>query len=239
MKNVDLMDATPFEPYIKVVGDSKKMYAKCIYESLKKSLNDEHKIPEWIISLNGMSGKRYRYFINNLIESIDDARYLEIGSWKGSTAAAAIFSNSVHSVCIDNWSQFGNVREEFLNNIEKCCSEIITNQVYECDFRNVDYNNIGKFNVYFFDGPHEIMDQYDGISLALPALDDEFILIVDDWNDPRPREGTENAIKELGISVLYSVEIRTSNGVDVVYPYPHVLENSDWHNGYYIAFCKK
>lgn len=239
MENIDLKNATPFEPYIKIIGDDKKTYSKNIYKSLKKSLNDEFKIPEWIISLNGMSGKRYRYFINNLIESLDDARYLEVGSWKGSTASAAIFSNSVHSVCIDNWSQFGNVREEFLHNIRKCCSETATNDVYENDFRNVDYKNIGKFNIYFFDGPHEIQDQYDGISLALPALDDEFILIVDDWNDPRPREGTQNAIKDLDIKILYSVEIRTSNGIDVIYPYPHVLENSYWHNGYYIAYCKK
>ena len=75
--------------------------------------------------------------------------------------------------------------------------------------------------------------------LALPALDDEFILIIDDWNDPRPRDGTLRAIEELGITVKYSMQIRTSNGVDIVYPTPHVLENSLWHNGYYFAVCKK
>jgi hypothetical protein len=133
---------------------------------------------------------------------------------------------------------------KLIDNIDPIDIPLILNSVnmedlYESDFREVDYASLGKHNIYFFDGPHEEQDQYDGLSLALPALDDTFILLIDDWNDPRPRDGTERAIKELGIEVLYSIQIRTSNGVDVVYPTPHVLENSDWHNGYYFAVCKK
>ena len=237
---MNLTNATPFEPFVEIVGNKRLKISKYIQESYEKSIKDESKLPEWILTLNGMSGKRYRHFINNLIEKLDDPRYLEIGSWKGSTATSAIYDNNVSSTCIDNWSQFGDVRQEFYTNIEKCINEE-KNHVHleENDFRNVDYSTLGKFNIYFFDGPHEEDDQYDALSYALPSLDDTFILIVDDWNDPRPRNGTEKAIKELNISILYSMQIRTSNGVDVVYPTPHVLENSDWHNGYYIAVCKK
>jgi hypothetical protein len=72
----------------------------------------------------------------------------------------------------------------------------------------------------------------------LPALDDTFIFIVDDWNDPRPREGTARAIKDLGVEIIYSMQIRTSNGIDTIYP-EVVLQDSYWHNGYFIAVCKK
>lgn len=237
---MDLTNATPFEPFVEVVGNSRLKFSKSIQESYEKSIKDKSKLPEWILKLNGMSGKRYRHFINNLIEILDDPRYLEVGSWKGSTATAAVYENKVNATCIDNWSQFGDVRQEFYTNIQKCIVEE-KNSVHleESDFRDVDYKNLGKFNIYFFDGPHEEKDQYDALSYALPSLDDNFILIVDDWNDPRPRNGTERAIKELDIKVLYSMQIRTSNGVDVVYPTPHVLENSDWHNGYYVAVCMK
>ena len=52
----------------------------------------------------------------------------------------------------------------------------------EGDFRRTDFNSIGRFNIYLFDGPHEEQDQYDGIMMATPALDRRVILIVDDWN---------------------------------------------------------
>lgn len=237
---MELMNATPFEPYVEFKGNKRLKLSKSIQESYEKSLKDESKLPDWILNLNGMSGKRYRHFINNLINSVNDPRYLEIGSWKGSTATSAVFDNKVSATCIDNWSQFGNVREEFYSNIQRCVDAEKNNvHLEESDFRDVDYNSLGKFNIYFFDGPHEEKDQYDALSYALPCLDDSFILIVDDWNDPRPRNGTEKAIKELNIDVLFSLTIRTSNGVDVVYPTPHVLENSHWHNGYYVAVCKK
>jgi hypothetical protein len=236
---MDLMNATPFEPFVEVLGNKNLKNSKLIQSAYEKAIKDESKLPDWILTLNGMSGKRYRHFVNNLVESVEDARYLEVGSWKGSTATAAIFGNKVSSTCVDNWSQFGDVRQEFYNNIQRCTNEETQVDLHEDDFRNVDYSSLGKHNIYFFDGPHEEEDQYDGLALALPALDDTFILMVDDWNDPRPRDGTERAIKQLNIKVLYSMQIRTSNGVDVVYPAPHVLENSDWHNGYYVAICKK
>jgi hypothetical protein len=237
---MNLIEASPFNPYVEETGNTKNKYAKIIRIAFDKAIQEETKLPDWIISLYGMSGKRYRIFINNLIENVQDARYLEIGSWSGSTACSAVYGNKVSSVCIDNWTQFGNVRTEFVKNIENTIKKEDENgvELYEKDFREVDYTDIGKFNVYLFDGPHEVEDQYDGLKYALPALDDTFIFIVDDWNDPRPREGTEKAIEDLGIKVIYSMQIRTSNGVDQVYP-EVVLQDSHWHNGYFISVCKK
>jgi len=237
---MNLMEASPFNPYVEETGNTKNKYAKLIKNAFDRAVQEETKLPSWILGLYGMSGKRYRIFINNLIESVQDARYLEVGSWSGSTACSAVYGNKVHSVCIDNWTQFGDVRTEFRKNIQNTLKDEDENSVelHEEDFRKVDYTDIGKFNVYLFDGPHEVEDQYDGLKLALPALDDTFIFLVDDWNDPRPREGTENAIKELGVEVIYSMQIRTSNGVDRVYP-EVVLQDSHWHNGYFISVCKK
>ncbi len=139
---MDLMDATPFEPYIEVLGKKTNKYAKLIAAALDKAVKDESKLPDWILTLNGMSGKRYRRFINNLVESVDDARYLEVGSWKGSTATSAVYGNKVKSVCIDNWSQFGDVRNAFYENIQRCTTDDTIVDLYESDFREVDYNSV-------------------------------------------------------------------------------------------------
>jgi hypothetical protein len=186
--------------------------------------------------MSGMSGKKYRYLINNLISFIRDARYLEVGSWKGSTACAAMHGNKCKVTCIDNWSHHGADNRDFFNNTKESLSDNIEFTVIEKDFREVDYTSLGKYNVYFFDGPHEEKDQYDGVALAQDALDYEYILIVDDYNFDRVRKGTQSAIKDLNLKVLAELTVLSSIDGDV--PTVH-HEKSEWHNGYYIAVIKK
>ena len=182
--------------------------------------------------MDGMSGQRYRAFINTLLHSMrDKACYLEIGVWKGSTLAAAIEGNRVAAVCIDNWSEFGGTKAEFERNVQHV-QRSGTLRIIDSDFRAVDYSGIGSFNVFLFDGPHAEADQYDGIMVAQPALDDPHILIVDDWNWRRVRIGTFRALRASGWRVGYAREIRTTWN-DLL---PDVGgKDSDWHNGYFVA----
>lgn len=212
--------------------------AEKIQEAWFNSMSMDFKIPDWIRYMDGASGKKYRYFINNLIGSLDDARYLEIGTWAGSTACSALYGNKVKTVCIDNWSEFGGPKDLFFSNIEKVKSSEIDFSFIESDFNAVDYNNIGKFNVYMYDGEHSRENQYKGISNVLPALDDTFLLIVDDWNWERVRSGTFDAISDNSLKIVCSIEIKTLQqevwwAPDINGPY------SDWHNGYFIALIKK
>ena len=61
-------------------------------------------------------------------------------------------------------------------------TEKINFRFIESDFRKVNYKQLGKFNIYCYDALHDSKSQYDGITIAQPALDDIFILIIDDWN---------------------------------------------------------
>ena len=45
----------------------------------------------------------------------------------------------------------------------------------------------------------EEQHQYQGVSIAQPALDDTYVLIVDDWNFIQVRKGTFSAIKDLNV----------------------------------------
>ena len=189
---------------------------------------------DFVRAIDGMSGQKYRTFINNFVGSHANARYLEIGSWQGSTAAAALCGNSVKALCIDNWSQFRGPKSTFFANIERVRSQspAVDFRFIESDFRRVDYTSLGRFNIFLFDGPHEELDQYDGIMVALPALEKTFVLIVDDWNWLQVRLGTFRAIRNTGYSIASSIEIRTTQ--DNSQP-PVRGKNSDWHNGYFIA----
>mgnify|MGYP000886217178 CR=1 FL=1 len=104
--------------------------------------NNTSKINSDILSIDGMTGVKTRHFYNNLL-NIDDARYLEIGSWKGSSVCSAMYNNNAKIVCIDNWSQFGNHKEEFNVLAVTCNSNISKLREIMIEFSPA-YVSIGK-----------------------------------------------------------------------------------------------
>lgn len=109
----------------------------------------------------------------------------------------------------------------------------------EGDFRAVDYNRLGAnpSQIFMFDGPHDEEDQHDGIVLALPALCERFVLIVDDFNAQEVRDGTFRAIRDTRLEVVASVTIRTDP--DGLAPRTGIHSTTDWYNGYFIAIIAK
>lgn len=226
----------PEETQTRFYGDIYNAQFVKIADAWIKSIGLQHKLPDPIRYMQGMSGKKYRYFINNLIESMPDSRYLEIGSWAGSTACSAIWGNKCKITCVDNWSEFGGPRDTFFFYVNKCVNQDISFNFIEKDFRKIDYSAIDTYNIYMFDGPHSEQDQYDGIVLVQQALDDQYILIVDDWNMEQVRLGTTRALQDIGLKNIASIEIITRH--DNIHPdVGH--QNSDWHNGYLIALINK
>ena len=80
-------------------------YKTIIDTSLLNAENYNSKICDFIINMEGMSGLKTRHFYNNLL-NFDDARYLEIGTCKGSSVCSAMNNNNVMIICVDNWSEF-------------------------------------------------------------------------------------------------------------------------------------
>jgi hypothetical protein len=224
------------ETAITLLGDWTTPEAEILSNALLNALAMDHKLPNWIRYMDGMSGKKYRYFINNLVATVPDARYLEIGSHSGSTACSALFGNKVKATCIDNWSEFGGPKQWFMHNINNVLTPDIDFKFIESDFRKVDYSSIGKYNIYMFDGPHFEKDQYDGIELVQDALDDQYVLIVDDYNWSHIQKGTQDALNHVGHKVLASIVVTTWIGDG----HPIVSHQfSDWHDGYFIALMSK
>jgi len=205
-------------------------------EAFEHALGEAAPLPPLVTGMEGMSGQRYRRFINRLIASLPRAAYLEVGSWTGSTLCAAVHGNRLRAFAIDNWSMYGGPLQAFLRNLSECDCTGADLNFLTADFRQVDYTALGTFNVYLFDGPHEHADQHDGLVLAAPALAEEFVFLVDDWNWPAVRNGTAEAVAALGLNVLAGIEVRTT--LDGSHPVV-ARQHSDWHNGYWLAVLRK
>ena len=188
--------------------------------------------------VHGFSGRKFRLLLNNLLHDIDDARYLEIGLFHGASFCSAVSNNRhIKALGVDNWSEFGGKREHFDKNLASFAPVDADIKIIEADFRSVDYQAAGPFNILFYDGSHTEQDQYDGVAIPQPSLDAQFILIIDDWNWSRVRKGTYDALKALHVTIDYQIEVRTTFN-DESLPVIHG-GGSEWHNGCLIAAASK
>jgi hypothetical protein len=188
-----------------------------------------------ITTMEGMTGLKTRHFYNNLL-NIPDARYLEIGTWKGSSVCSAMCGNEAKVICIDNWSEFGGPKSEFLFAFEKFKGKNDASFI-ESDCFKVNVSLLPKFNIYMYDGNHDAESHYNALLHFFNCLDDTFIFIVDDWNWRSVRDGTIDAIKKLNLKVLYENEIKTTN--DDTHPEWGSPGQKAWHNGIYVAVLQK
>jgi hypothetical protein len=211
-------------------------YVNLIEKSFENAEKNVSKISDEIIKMSGMSGIKTRHFYNNLLNS-ENARYLEIGTWKGSTVCSAMYKNSATVVCIDNWSEFGGPKQEFITNFEKFKGEntatFIENDCYKISISDLP---IKKFNIYMYDGNHTFDSHYKALLHYYDCLDETFIFIVDDWNWEDVRNGTKNSIQKLNLKVMYEKEIR------LTWDNTHTSKSKakkTWWNGIYISILQK
>ena len=185
--------------------------------------------PEDVMSLNGMSGVKFRHFMNNLCSSVI-TKYLEIGLWQGSTFCSALCKNSIYAVGMDDWSEFGGPAEAFKSNLSSFKGSNVVD-LYECDAFSFDVSQISKkINVYFYDGGHTAVEQEKAFSYYDGVLDDVFVSIVDDWRQYEVREGTRQAYYKMEYDVVKRWELSSLQEKD---------GSSGWWNGVSIALVNR
>lgn len=199
-----------------------------INNAYQKALEGKSKLPAEVLKMDGMTGSMPRHFYNNLLE-LPSAKYLEIGTWKGSSLCSAMHGNKARVVAMDDFSGFGSPKQEFLNNVANNIGE---NEFsfYEHDCFKFDVESFEKlkFNIYLFDGDHSEESQYQAIDKYLPAMEDTFIFVCDDWNWNTVSAGTHRAIMKNNLNVLYSKEIKTES-----------IDAATWWNGMAVFILQK
>lgn len=201
--------------------------------SLAKADKHESKLDNELKKIHGMTGLKTRHFYNNL-GSYEGVRYLEIGTWSGSSLCSFMCGNSSTCLGIDNWSEFGGPKHAFYHNFSVYRGNNNAKFI-ETNCWDLNPNTMGKFNMYMYDGAHDDTSHYLALAHFLPCLDDEFIYIVDDWNHPPVREGTEKAIIDTKLETVYKKEIFTNSNPGI----QGGDELNDWHNGIVIYILRK
>ena len=190
-----------------------------------------------VLNIEGMSGSSYRHFINSLLASLPGSPvYLEIGVWAGSSFVSALAGNpSVgRAVAIDNWSDFGGPKDVFLEYVLAHVPTSTDVLVLERDCWSLsasEVKSLGPVDVYFFDGPHEVMDHFRALTDYFAALAETCIVLIDDWNFVDVRVGTEAAMQALPVDVLYERTITTTRN--------NRFKDSLWHNGIRMMVLRK
>ena len=86
-------------------GDPNHNYSKILKQSLNNALAMKTTIDQEVLKMKGLSGKKFRIMINSLVKLMVKPKYLEIGSWLGSTVCSALYDNNIDITCIDNFSR--------------------------------------------------------------------------------------------------------------------------------------
>ena len=209
-----------------------------LLESFENAQEEKSKISDEILEMEGYSGSRTRHFYNNLL-SMEGAKYLEVGTWKGSTICAAMCGNEADVICIDNWSQFPgpsgeSIKEVFEANFTRWKGKNRATFI-EGDCFDLNKDLISKRNIYLYDGEHSYESHYKALTYYIDCMEDEFIFICDDWTWDVVRLATTDAMRDLKLKVLYQNEIRYEREKVVSKPYAEAM----WWNGIYFAVLKK
>jgi len=193
-----------------------------------------------IIEYDGLTGTKTRHFYNNICNSdkLSNIKYLEIGTWNGSSSISAVYKNNITALFIDNWCQFKGDSNIFKNSISKFGDNsdcfILETDCWDVELDELD---MGPFNVYLFDGDHSEIDHFKSLEYYYPVLDDTFIFMVDDWNWPNVRDGTMRAIDQLNLHVLFRHEEFISSEELKNMPKHHGKQT--WWNGIGIFLLSK
>ena len=208
-----------------------------VKQSVEKADNNISNLPNSILNMEGMSGKKTRHLYNNL-NNIQNINYLEVGTWKGSSFISSLYGNDINSLVIDNWSEFDGPKNEFFKNVETFCPNKKYNFI-ENDFFKVELSDIFKIydsiDIYLYDGSHDYDSQKKAITYIKNCLSQYSIIIIDDFRKDTESwsnvsKGTYDGIKESGLNILYEIERESRQEYN---------GNDEYWNGFGLFVCEK
>ena len=191
-------------------------------------------MPTWsdVLALDGFSSALNRDVLRRAVSLVPRARILEVGSYKGSTAAAMCHGNDVECIhMIDNHSEFGDTRDVLADVAERFSLPATIHDLdYFGDLRPDTFGST-KFNVYLYDGPHTEEHHARELAIAWPHLADVFTYIVDDYSWEQVHRGCDAGL--LAMSDRMNVISR------IVYPSDKMNDAEGYWNGLLVAWCEK
>lgn len=155
-----------------------------------------------------------------------DQVFVNVGIWHGFTLLSGLLDNG-DKVCIgiDNFSQFGGPKTEFLQRFEHLRGP--SHRFYEMDYQvYFQQHHSGPLGVYLYDGEHSYANQLQGLRLAEPYFAPGCIVLVDDTNWNEPRQASLDFVAQSSRRYELLLDARTAdNG------------HPTWWNGFMVFRC--
>jgi len=144
-----------------------------------------------LLTMPRMSTYAVAALINKAVHQMPSGTaFVNVGVWHGfSFLAGAVANPDRRCIAIDNFSQYGSPRAEFLKRFE--ASRSPRHEFHDMDY--VDYFarvHSGAIGFYFYDGEHSYRNQYRGLEAAEPFFAAGCVILVDDTNADEPRRAT-------------------------------------------------
>ena len=128
------------------------------------------------------------YNLINKLKKIDNQKYLEIGSFEGSSAIFfSRFLTNSNLTCVDIWKgveELSNIDFKVVeSNFDKNISKIIFNKITKIKSESEVFfkNNKEKFSIIYLDGNHFFQTVINDIEQSWRILEVDGILILDDY----------------------------------------------------------
>jgi hypothetical protein len=137
------------------------------------------------------------YLINVAVSNLNDNdSFVNVGVWNGFTFISGLINNANKKcIGIDNFSEFGGPKENFLARFEKYNNK--NHFFYEMNyieyFRKIHKGSIG---FYIYDGEHSYENQLEGLKVAEPFFSKNCLVFVDDINFQDPWRATFDFLKQ-------------------------------------------
>jgi hypothetical protein len=204
-----------------------------IQEAIFYAEQRQSKITPLALAVPALSSLNIRHLMNNL--GAISTRYLEHGVHKGGLFCSTIFKNDnlKSAVAIDSWESDATNEDkaepQFRENVS--ISKPINTECLIIKANSFDIPpslTNGDIDLYLFDADHSEDSQCRALTHFLPAMADEFIFCVDDWDFPEVEAGTLRGLRESGVEILFC-QIFKGNDHD----------NDGWWNGYAVFLLKK
>lgn len=188
-----------------------------VCQSVARAEAQKSCVSDAVLSIDGMSSPRIRHLLNNLC-NFDGCRYLEVGSWKGSTLCSALKNNRLDRACAyENFAEFtdndhrqgATIRDQLLQNIEAHRGNNTVELVEKDFFESPPAASDRPFNIYLYDGQHTKETQYFQVERVKKSLNTISVMVVDDWfcSVSTPKDMTFRALHDFGFYIHQFIEL--------------------------------
>lgn len=204
-----------------------------IKAAIDRANNLQSKMDEVAWSAPALSSLRIRHLMNNL--GAISARYFESGVHKGGIFCSVVRNNPniLNATANDSFASDEDSNDkaypQFEANALKCKSADTALSVIVGDSFEIDPTLIqGPVDLYCFDADHSYDSQRKAVTYYLPAMADEFIMCIDDFDWDEVSRGTSDGLSEAPVDILKQWVFNGNNH-----------DNEGWWNGFAVFLLKK